>query len=224
MTTPNEQGIEARLAAVEDRLAIYTLIASHPPSADTAAADYTREVYVEDGVFDRGPSLSGARGVQEIASFTLKPEHQEAIRGGLAHFASLPLIDLQGDQAFHILHPNPATRPRGHTARVGKPRNIARLPGPSRRDQPVASREGRWAMDDQVEDDPVDRWDRRAFGALVARAVIGLGGSLPGATGQLSRGKRHSIRAAVPGLPGNGSSSDHGERRPSVAGALQAFR
>ena len=100
VTTPNEQGIEARLAAVEDRLAIYTLIASHPPSADTAAADYTREVYVEDGVFDRGPSLSGARGVQEIASFTLKPEHQEAMRGGLAHFASLPLIDLQGDQAF----------------------------------------------------------------------------------------------------------------------------
>jgi len=100
VTAPNDQSIEARLAAVEDRLAIYTLIASHPPSADTAAADYTREVYVEDGVFDRGPSLSGARGVQEIASFTLKPEHQEAIRGGLAHFTSLPLIDLHGDQAF----------------------------------------------------------------------------------------------------------------------------
>ncbi len=91
--------IEARLAAIEDRLAIYTLIASHPPSADTAFADYTRSVYVDDGVFDRGSTLEGARGVDAIASFTLKPEHEEAIQGGLAHFTSLPLIDLQGDEA-----------------------------------------------------------------------------------------------------------------------------
>ena len=94
------QTIEARLAAVEDRLAIYTLIASHPPSADTALADYTRSVYLDDGVFDRGPTLEGARGVDAIASFTLKPEHEEAIQGGLAHFAGLPLIDLRGDEAI----------------------------------------------------------------------------------------------------------------------------
>ena len=92
--------LEDRLRAIEDRLAIYTLIASHPPSADTAAANYTREVYVEDGVFDRGPKLEGAYGVDAIASFTLKPEHKEAIQGGLAHFAGLPLIDLRGDQAI----------------------------------------------------------------------------------------------------------------------------
>ena len=66
--------LEDSLRAIEDRLAIYTLIASHPPSADTAAANYTREVYVEDGVFDRGPKLEGAYGVGAIASFTLKPE------------------------------------------------------------------------------------------------------------------------------------------------------
>lgn len=93
------QTIEARLAAIEDRLAIYTLIASHPPSADTAFADYTRSVYLDDGVFDRGPTLEGARGVDAIAGFTLKPEHEEAIEGGLAHFVGLPLIDLRGDEA-----------------------------------------------------------------------------------------------------------------------------
>jgi SnoaL-like domain len=58
MSTPSQ---EDRLQAIEDRLAIYTLIASHPPSADTAAANYTREVYTEDGVFDRGPKLKGCR-------------------------------------------------------------------------------------------------------------------------------------------------------------------
>lgn len=94
------QSIEARLTAIEDRLAIYTLIASHPPSADTAFAEYTRSVYLDDGVFDRGPTLDGARGVDAIAAFTLKPEHEEAIRGGLAHFVGLPLVDLQGDEAF----------------------------------------------------------------------------------------------------------------------------
>src|SRR5260370_12592917 len=85
---------------IEDWRALYTLIASHPPSADTAAANYAREVYEEDGVFDRGPKLEGGYGVDAIASFTLKPEHKEAIQGGLAHFAGLPLIDLRGDQAI----------------------------------------------------------------------------------------------------------------------------
>ena len=94
------QTIEDRLTAIEDRLAIYTLIASHPPSADTAFAEYTRSVYLDDGVFDRGPTLEGARGVDAIAAFTLKPEHEQAIRGGLAHFVGLPLIDLQGNEAF----------------------------------------------------------------------------------------------------------------------------
>jgi hypothetical protein len=100
MTLHNSKDLAERLAAVEDRLAIYTLIASHPPSADTAAANYTREVYLADGVFDRGPNLEGAKGVDEIASFTLKPAHQEAIHLGLAHFAGLPLIDLHGDHAI----------------------------------------------------------------------------------------------------------------------------
>ena len=100
MSSSIYQSIDARLAAIEDRLAIYTLIAAHPPSADTAYAQYTKDVYVEDGVFDRGPGLEGARGVEAIASFTLKPEHQEAIRSGLAHFTGLPLIDLHGDEAI----------------------------------------------------------------------------------------------------------------------------
>lgn len=91
--------LEHRLRVVEDKLAIHELIASHPPSADTGAADYTMAVYREDGVFDRGPMLDGAKGAKEIAAFIQRPEHDEAIRGGLAHFAGLPLIDLRGDAA-----------------------------------------------------------------------------------------------------------------------------
>jgi len=90
---------EARLRTIEDKLAIYELIASHPPSADTGHADYTMSVYRKDGVFDRGPTLDGAKGAKDIAAFIQRPEHHEAIHGGLAHFAGLPLIDLRGDAA-----------------------------------------------------------------------------------------------------------------------------
>ena len=71
MTDSDAAGLEARLKIVEDKLAIYELIASHPPSADTGSADYTSSVYLEDGVFDRGPTLDGATGVENIAAFTL---------------------------------------------------------------------------------------------------------------------------------------------------------
>ncbi|SDU95296.1 nuclear transport factor 2 family protein [Pseudomonas mucidolens] len=100
MQTQAFTDLEGRLRTVEDKLAIYELIASHPPSADTGHADYTLSVYQEDGVFDRGPTLDGAHGAKEIAAFIQRPEHEAAIRGGLAHFTGLPLIDLRADQAI----------------------------------------------------------------------------------------------------------------------------
>jgi hypothetical protein len=94
-----DNSVEGRLRIIEDKLAIYELIASHPPSADTGHAGYTASVYLEDGVFDRGRVLDGASGVDAIAAFIQRPAHEEAIRGGLAHFTGLPLIDLRGDKA-----------------------------------------------------------------------------------------------------------------------------
>jgi hypothetical protein len=117
MNSPDLTDFENRLRAIEDKLAIYELIASHPPSADTGHADYTRSVYREDGLFDRGPALDGAKGAEEIAAFIQRPQHDEAIRGGLAHFAGLPLVDLRGDVAvattyLMIVHLDHEGRPR----------------------------------------------------------------------------------------------------------------
>ncbi|MCE2451691.1 MAG: nuclear transport factor 2 family protein, partial [Nitrospinae bacterium] len=86
------KSLEARLRDIEDRLEIYNLIASHPPSADTGADYYTRAIFAEDGVFDRGESLDFTRGGEAIAAITQRPAHQEAINGGLAHFAGLPHV------------------------------------------------------------------------------------------------------------------------------------
>ncbi|HAL51289.1 MULTISPECIES: nuclear transport factor 2 family protein [Sphingobacterium] len=93
------QTIEQRLRNIEDRLEIYSLLACHPLSADTGADYYTRQVYVEDSVFDRGP-LPGAHGREAIAMFIQKPEHHQAIEMGLAHFTGLPYVDVRGDEAF----------------------------------------------------------------------------------------------------------------------------
>jgi SnoaL-like domain len=108
--------LEQRIRAIEDRLEIYNLVAGHPPSADTGADYYAEAVYTEDGVFDRGPDLSGASGNKAIASSLKSPGHQAAIADGLAHFAGLPYIELDGDRAvvtsyLQILAPHKSGEP-----------------------------------------------------------------------------------------------------------------
>jgi hypothetical protein len=87
------------------------LIASHPPSADTGADYYAEAVYTDDGVFDRGPGLTGASGNMALGALLKSDGHQAAIAGGLAHFTGLPYIELEGDTAavtsyLQILTPN----------------------------------------------------------------------------------------------------------------------
>jgi SnoaL-like domain len=108
--------LEDRLRAVEDRLEIYNLIASHPPSADTGGDYYTRVAYVEDGELDLGRGTP-VTGNAAIAALTKTAAHQEAIVGGLAHFAGLPHIELDGDHAtvvsyLQTLTPHPTDAPR----------------------------------------------------------------------------------------------------------------
>ena len=103
--------IEERIRAIEDRLDILNLIASHPPSADSGADYFTREVYTEDGVIDLGGGKM-ASGNEEVAAMVKTPGHQAAIAGGLAHFCGLPRIDIDGDTAtvmsyLQIITPHP---------------------------------------------------------------------------------------------------------------------
>lgn len=107
--------LEDRLRAVEDRLEILNLIASHPPSADTGADYFTRAIYVEDGEIDLGGG-KGATGNVAIGAIQTTAGHRAAIAGGLAHFAGLPRIDIDGDTAvvhsyLQILTPHPTAEP-----------------------------------------------------------------------------------------------------------------
>ncbi len=100
--TTDNKTLEQRLRLIEDRLEIYNLIASHPPSADTGAGDYTASVWTEDGVFDRGVEFARPTGRAAIASGSSNPEHHRAIEQGIAHFAGLPYVRIAGDTAFAI--------------------------------------------------------------------------------------------------------------------------
>lgn len=100
MTDPSLADLAQRLALVEDRLAIYNLLASHPMSADGGIEAVLRGIYTEDATFDRGEALHGALGIEKIVAFAQSPAHKAAIAGGLAHFNSPPMVELHGDTAY----------------------------------------------------------------------------------------------------------------------------
>lgn len=107
--------LERRLRAIEDRLEIYNLVAAHPPSADTGADYFARAVFTEDSTLDLGAG-KGASGNDAIAAALSAPGHQAAIAGGLAHFAGLPHVQIDGDEAvvtsyLQILTPHPSAEP-----------------------------------------------------------------------------------------------------------------
>jgi hypothetical protein len=107
--------MEARMRAVEDKLAIFHLIASHPPAADTGSDGYYRDAFMHDAVIDLGGGKT-ANGNEAIAAVVKKPEHQGAIAVGLCHFAGLPRVELNGDTAvaisyLQVLTPNREAKP-----------------------------------------------------------------------------------------------------------------
>ncbi|HUI14250.1 MAG TPA: nuclear transport factor 2 family protein [Xanthobacteraceae bacterium] len=117
--------LEDRLRAVEDKLAILHLIASHPPAADTGNDGYYRDAFAADAVVDLG--TKSARGNEAIASVVKTPEHQGAIAAGLCHFAGLPRVEINGDTAvaisyLQVLTPNRDAAPQelsGHGSSSG---------------------------------------------------------------------------------------------------------
>jgi hypothetical protein len=120
------KSLDDRLRAIEDTLAIYHLIASHPPAADTGTDRYYRDSFAADGEMDLGGG-KGARGSDSIGALVKTPEHRAAIAGGLCHFAGLPRVELDGDSAvavsyLQIITPDREAPPRevaGHGTTTG---------------------------------------------------------------------------------------------------------
>ncbi len=118
MPTPltKNRSLEERLQEVEDRLEILNLIAGHPPGADTGDGDYAASYCLEDVELEFSEHAPKWRGRAQVVANLQTAAHRAAIEQGVAHFAALPYIEIDGDTAtvtsyLQILTPNPEAEP-----------------------------------------------------------------------------------------------------------------
>lgn len=89
--------LSARIQDLEDRLAIYDLMATYGPAVDGAARDVAGGLWTEDGVYDAGVGLfEGSAGVSAMVE---GPMHQGIISQGSAHLIGIPHLEVHGDSA-----------------------------------------------------------------------------------------------------------------------------
>jgi hypothetical protein len=104
MTDGDERlrALEARLHALEDRLALYDLIASYPLAADSGSGALAASLWTEDGTYDA--QVGEWSGRADIASLFEGEMHRGLMDGGCGHVLSLPRIVVDGDRAVMTSH------------------------------------------------------------------------------------------------------------------------
>jgi ketosteroid isomerase-like protein len=95
--------IEARLRAVEDRLAIYQVICGYGYAVDGLNADAVGSCYVENGVYAVG-DIGAFQGREQIAAITRDPGHLGFVKAGCAHMSTVPHVVIEGDRAIATCH------------------------------------------------------------------------------------------------------------------------
>jgi ketosteroid isomerase-like protein len=103
------EAVEARLRAVEDRLAIYQVICGYGYAVDGLNAEAVGSSYVEDGVYAVG-DIGAYEGREKIAAITRDSGHLKLVNTGCAHMSTLPYVVIAGDEATATCHTMVATR------------------------------------------------------------------------------------------------------------------
>jgi hypothetical protein len=91
--------VAARLARVEDELAIQRVILSYGPAADAGETARAGALWAADGEYDWDPDQAALQGPDAVDRMLQGMGHQALIASGVAHFAGPPLIELDGDRA-----------------------------------------------------------------------------------------------------------------------------
>ena len=92
--------LEARVHALEDELALYRLMTSYGPAADSGDGVKASEIWTDDGVYDAdGPGVMPGRGA--IAAMLADPGHQSMVPG-CAHLNHPVVIEIDGDRATAV--------------------------------------------------------------------------------------------------------------------------
>ena len=89
--------LEGRIRLLEDRAAIFQLMATYGPAIDTCDSDSVAGLWAEDGIYD----TDGYRfvGDKQVGSLAVLEEHKAVVRNGAAHVVGMPHLVIDGDHA-----------------------------------------------------------------------------------------------------------------------------
>ena len=92
------RSLEKRVGELEDRLAIYQLMFSYGPAADSGSAQAAAHLWTEDGVYDVGDT-GKLTGHAELQKMYEGDGHQSLIKKGASHLTASPHVVIKGDTA-----------------------------------------------------------------------------------------------------------------------------
>jgi hypothetical protein len=98
--------LEQRVRELEDRLAIYQLVASYGPSVDGGAVAEAGRLWTEDCWYDSDSSTAGSDGVRGRAGIEGVAKMCGDLDMGVAHITHLPIVTVDGDHATVVGHSN----------------------------------------------------------------------------------------------------------------------
>jgi SnoaL-like protein len=109
VTGREQEGVEARLAALEsrvhqleDHLAVLHLINSWGPAVDTGSSQQAGALWDEGGVLES--DLSRLEGPADVVAMVESDGQQALIAKGCAHVQSAPVVTVDGDQAVAVAY------------------------------------------------------------------------------------------------------------------------
>ncbi|MEV6923762.1 nuclear transport factor 2 family protein [Dactylosporangium sp. NPDC051485] len=76
---------ERRLAAAEDQLALWRIVAGYGPAVDSGSAEVTAQLWTEEGVYDTYPVVLNGR--DALRGMVNGERHQALIHSGAAQWA-----------------------------------------------------------------------------------------------------------------------------------------
>jgi SnoaL-like domain len=105
-TSEEFAALERRVRELEDRLAIYQLVASYGPSIDGGAVREAGRLWTEDCWYDSDAPSAGDDGVHGRAGIEGVARMCGEMDFGLAHITHLPVVTVDGDRATVVGHSN----------------------------------------------------------------------------------------------------------------------
>jgi ketosteroid isomerase-like protein len=95
--------LEERMRSLEDRLAIYQLVAGYGYAVDGCNADAVGSFYAEGGSYAVG-DVGTFRGREQIAGITSQSGHRNLVGNGCGHVSTLPYVVIDNDRATATCH------------------------------------------------------------------------------------------------------------------------